>query len=145
MSLNSMSSNGTPKTACLDKPMVGKYKINTGTGPEKGTTHILSILEGSKPSRWLRRYRINTNIFNAMDMNRQGLMGRRLNALRAIVQTVQCRTSTLVAWTRHTEINCHTGPITPLTVRVTHRNEAVKLVSTPEYGLLSHQSFPNEC
>lgn len=87
MSHNSMGSNGTRKTACLDKPMVGKYKINTGPRLLKGVAHILSSLEGSNPSRWLRSHCINTGISNAMDMNRQGRLGQRLNALTAVVQT----------------------------------------------------------
>jgi hypothetical protein len=97
MTPNSTSSKCTPETACLGKPKVGMYKINTGTEPEKGTTHIISILDGSNASRWLRRCHINNNILSAMGMICRGLTGRRLIALTAIVRTVQRDPSTLVA------------------------------------------------
>jgi len=141
MSLSTGNNNGTPKKACLDKHQMGNYRINTGTGQERGTIHILISLGVSNTSRWLRRCRSKTRILSATDMNSLDFTGRPLNALTVMVETAQRNLSNLPAEMRLRKVNYRTGPSTQIVARVVRQNEAVNLVSTPEHDLLLVHTF----
>ena len=84
MNLDTRNNKAILKIACLERLKVRTTEINTGTGPEKETGHILSSMGIS-----------NTNILSAVDMNSRDTTGLPLNALTVMVETAQRNLSNL--------------------------------------------------